>query len=95
MFDGPIFWMIMGALFVLVAVGIPLWMIDKGIVMNKVKWTLLIIWYLFLLLTVSAPLTAFAENEAVAGYRMALVFGVVAIISGVGLWRYLLASKSK
>lgn len=95
MVDSGLFWMIMGALFVLVAVGVPIWMKDNGILMNKLKWTLLIIWYLFVLLSVSAPLTAFAENESVAGYRMALVLGVISIITGVGLWRYLLKARVK
>lgn len=89
MFDGELFWMIMGALFVLVGVSAPIWMKDLKIKMNKVRWTLLVIWYLFVLLTVASPMTLIAENEVVAGYRIGMIFLVISIISGVALWRYL------
>lgn len=89
MFEGGFFWMIMGALFVLVGVSAPIWMKDLRIKMNKVRWTLLVIWYLFVLLTVASPMTLIAENEVVAGYRIGMIFLVIAIISGVALWRYL------
>lgn len=89
MFEGGFFWMIMGALFVLVGVSAPIWMKDLRIKMNKVRWTLLILWFLFVLLTVASPMTLIAENEVVAGYRIGMIFLVIAIISGVALWRYL------
>lgn len=90
MFEGGLFWMIMGALFVLVGISAPIWMKDLKIMMNKVRWTLLILWYLFVLLTIATPLTLIAENEAVGGFRIGMIFLVLAIISGVALWRYLL-----
>lgn len=89
MFDGGFFWMIMGALFVLLGIGAPIWAKDLGFVMTKVKWTISIIWYLFLLLTIAAPLTALAENEAQAAFRMGLVLLVITVVTGVGLFRYL------
>ena len=89
MFDGGFFWMIMGALFVLLGVGSTIWAKDLELNMTKGKWTLSIIWYLLLLLTVAAPLTALAENESVAAFRMMLVMVVITVISGVGLVRYL------
>lgn len=89
MFQGGLFWMIMGALLVLVGVSAPIWMKDLKIKMNKVRWTLLVIWYLFVLLTVASPMTLIAENEVVAGYRIGMIFLVISIISGVALWRYL------
>ena len=90
MFGGGLFWMIMGALFVLIGVSAPIWMKDLNIKMTKVRWGLLIIWYMFVLLTVATPMTLIAENEGVAGFRMGMIFFVIAIVSGVALWRYLL-----
>lgn len=95
MFEGGLFWMIMGALFVLVGISAPIWMEDLKIKMNKVRWTLLILWYMFVLLTVASPMTLIAENEAVAGYRMGMLFLVIAIVTGVALWRYLLTVGRK
>ena len=95
MFQGGFFWMIMGALFVLVGISAPIWMEDLKIKMNKVRWTLLIVWFLFVLLTVASPLTLIAENEAVAGFHIGLIFLVLAIITGVALWRYLLTVGRK
>lgn len=95
MFEGGLFWMIMGALFVLVGVSAPIWMEELKIKMNKVRWTLLILWYMFVLLTVASPMTLIAENEAVAGYRMGMLFLVIAIVTGVALWRYLLTVGRK
>lgn len=89
MFDGGLFWIIMGALFVLLGVGASIWAKDLGLVMTKFKWTLLVLWYLLLLLTIAAPMTALAENESVAAFRLMLVFVVITVISGVALARYL------
>ncbi len=90
MFSGGFFWMIMGALYVLLGVGAPIWAKDLGLHMTKGKWSLAIVWYLLLLLTVAAPLTALAENEGVAAFRMMMVLVVITAISGAGLARYLM-----
>lgn len=89
MFDGGLFWMIMGALFVLLGVGASVWAKDLGLNMTKLKWTLSAIWYLLLLLTVAAPMTALAENESVAAFRLMLVLVVITVITGVALLRFL------
>lgn len=90
MFSGGFFWMIMGALYVLFGIGAPIWAKDLGLHMTKGKWSLSIVWYLLLLLTVAAPLTALAENERVAAFRMMMVMVVITVISGAGLVRYLM-----
>jgi len=82
--------MIMGALYVLMGVSAPIWVKDLGLQMTKGKWAMSILWYLFLLLSVAAPLTALAENEGVAAFRMVMVLGVITVISGAGLVRYLM-----
>lgn len=89
MFQGGIFWMIMGALSVLVAIGATLWAKDLGLKMNWLRWVLVVAWYLLLMLTVASPFTLIGENEAAAGLRIIPFMLVPTIILGVGLWRLL------
>ncbi len=89
MFQGSIFWMIMGALSVLVGIGATLWAKDLGLKMTWLRWVLVVLWYLLLMLTVASPFTLIGENEAVAGYRIIPFLLVPTIILGVGLWRLL------
>ena len=90
MFSGGLFWMIMGALSVLVAVGAVYWAKDLGLKMTWWKWVLALVWYLVLMLTVAAPLTLVGENEPGAGLRLLPFLVVLTIVLGVGLWRLLL-----
>lgn len=89
MFDGALFWMIMGALSVLIAVSATIWAEDLGFKMTWLRWILVVLWYLLLLLTVASPFTLVGENEAVAGLRIIPFLLVPTIILGVGLWRLL------
>ena len=83
MFQGALFWMIMGALSVLIGIGAVIWAKDLGFKMNWFKWVLVVLWYLLLLLTVASPFTLIGENEAVAGYRIIPFLLVPTIILGV------------
>ena len=89
MFQGELFWMVMGALSVLIGIGAALWAKDLGFKMNWFKWVLVVIWYLLLLLTVASPFTMIGENEAVAGFRIIPFLVVPTVVLGVALWRYL------
>jgi hypothetical protein len=89
MFQGEIFWMIMGALSVLVGIGAVLWAQDLGLKMNWFKWVLVVLWYLLLWLTVASPLTLIGENEAAAGLKIIPFLVVPTGVLGVALWRYL------
>ena len=89
MFQGELFWMVMGALSVLIGISATLWAKDLDLKMNWFKWVLVVLWYLLLLLTVASPFTMIGENEAVAGYRIIPFLLVPTIVLGVGLWRYL------
>lgn len=91
MFQGGLFWMIMGALSVLVGIGATLWAKDLGLKMTWLRWVLVVVWYLLLMLTVASPFTLIGENEAVAGMRIIPFLVVPTIILGVGLWRLLQA----
>lgn len=91
MFEGGLFWMIMGTLSVLVGVSATLWAKDLGLKMNWLRWVLVVLWYLLLMLTVASPFTLVGENESVAGMRIIPFLLVPTIILGVGLWRLLQA----
>jgi hypothetical protein len=89
MFQGELFWMIIGALSVLMAISAPIWAKDLDLKMTWLRWILVVAWYLLLLLTVASPFTLIGENEAVAGFRIIPFLLVPTIILGVGLWRLL------
>lgn len=89
MFSGGLFWFIMGILFVLVAVGAKVWTEELGLKMTWWKWALAGLWYLLLNGTVALAFTFVGENETGAGVRSLLLFGIITVILGVGLWRLL------
>ena len=95
MFQGGLFWLIMGALSVLVGVSATLWAKDLGLKMNGFKWVLVALWYLLLLVTVASPFTLIGENEAVAGYRIIPFLLVPTVVLGVALWRFLKMGQEK
>jgi hypothetical protein len=89
MFDGALFWMVMGALWVLIGVSASIWAKDLGLKMNWWKWVLVVVWYLLVWLTVATPLTLIGENEAQAGLKIIPFLIVPVVVLGVALWRLL------
>ena len=62
---------------------------DRGIEFPWWKWALFLFWVLLAGFTLAFVGTSFGEGEPVAGTRGGLLFGLVTIISGAGLWRVL------
>lgn len=91
--NGNIFWLLMGMLFVLVGFGFKALADDRGWVLNWWKGLLAAIWYWILMLSFYAWGTLAGERES-AGFRIFLLGLFVSIILGVGLWR-LLSAKPK
>ena len=87
--DSAIFWMVMGALSVLVGISATYWAKDLGFKMNWFKWVLVVLWYLFFWLTVASPFTLIGENEATAGLKIIPFLLVPLVVFGVIIWRYL------
>jgi hypothetical protein len=83
--DVPVFWFIMGLLFVLVAAGAKTWAEELKLKMNWWKWVLVALWYGLLNLTIAVPFTFWGENEGRAGRASLLFLGIITIILGVGL----------
>ncbi len=89
-FNSGLFWFIEGIFACLVIIGIKIWMEDRGIPMPFWKWLLFGFWILFLGFTIAFIGTNIGENETTAAVKGGILFGLISIISGVGLWRLLL-----
>ena len=91
---GPLFWIVMGLLYAFLILGARVWFKDLGFQMYWWKWLITAFWFTFLSITVAGGFTLFGENEIKAGYYFLGLFGMVSIVSGVGIWR-LLSYKKK
>jgi hypothetical protein len=92
-FNSGLFWFIEGILACLVVVGLKITMEDRGIPMPLWKWTLFVAWVLLLVFTIAFIGTNIGEKEITAAKLGALVFGLLSIVTGVGLWRLLRLKK--
>jgi hypothetical protein len=83
------FWLIEGILCSIAFVGFKVWIEDRGIELNWWKWILMIFWVLIFGFTITLITTSLGEREIVAAFRGGIFFGVITIITFVGLWRLL------
>ncbi len=86
-FNSGFFWFVEGILFCVMLIGFATWARDKSISMRWWKWGAFLLWVLFAGFTIAFVGTSFGENEASAAIRGGIFFGIVAVISGVGVWR--------
>ncbi len=93
-FDGKIYWLLNGMLFILVAFGFKSFAEDRGWKLNWWKNLLAAVWYLIFSAGFYAWGTLIGENEASAGIKIFLFTLLIAFVLGVGLWR-LLSSGQK
>ena len=93
-FSNGTFWFVEGILLCLAVFGFKTWADDRGIRLNIWKWLLLGLWLLFFGFTITFVGTSLGENETTAALKGGIIFGLVAIISGVGLWRLIVSKKS-
>jgi len=89
-FNSGLFWFIEGIFACLVVIGLKIWMEDRGIPMPFWKWLLFGLWVLFFGFTIAFIGTNIGENEAAAAVKGGILFGLISVILGVGLWRLLL-----
>ncbi|MFC1724047.1 dehalogenase [candidate division KSB1 bacterium] len=95
-FNSGFFWFIEGILFCLVIAGFYTWTREKGILMTFWKWVLFFGWILLFGFTIAFTTTSLGENEPAAALRGGILFGIITILSGVGLWRFIISgSKTK
>jgi hypothetical protein len=88
-FHTGFFWFVEGIFVSLSVLGLKIWTEDRGIPMPFWKWLLLAIWVLLFGFTIAFVGTSLGEREGTAAWLGGLIFGLISIVSGVGLWRLL------
>ncbi|WP_066014695.1 hypothetical protein [Endozoicomonas atrinae] len=85
----PPFWMLLGALQVLVFAGAGQWAKHFQLAMNWWKWSLVGGWWFSLLLTIAGAFTLLGENEGNAGWYFLGFVGTGLIVGGAILLKVL------
>jgi hypothetical protein len=93
-FNSGFFWFLQGILFCLVLAAFGTWMKDRGVSMNVWRWSALVIWLVLAGFTLAFVGTSLGENEPTAALRGGILFGLVTILVGVVLARFVF-SKPK
>jgi bacteriorhodopsin len=88
-FTSGTFWFLEGILAALIVTGFKTWMEDRGVPMTVWKWILFVLWVLWLGFTIAFITTSIGENETNAAVKGGIIFSLIAVIAGVGLWRLL------
>jgi hypothetical protein len=89
-FTGGFFWFIEGILFTIMLLAFRAWAQDRAIPMPYWKWIALGAWVLLAGFTIAFIGTSLGENEPTAAVRGGILFGVIVVISGAGVWRLLM-----
>jgi hypothetical protein len=93
-FNSGMFWFMEGIFACLFVVGFKFWMEDRGVPMPFWKWGLIGIWILLFGFTIAFVGTNLGEKEPHAALLGGIVFGLITMILGVGLWRLLQVGKN-
>lgn len=93
-FTSGLFWFIEGIFACLVVLGLKIWAEDRDIPMPWWKWILSFLWLVWVGFTLAFVGTSLGEGEPHAALMGGIIFGVVSVILGVGLWRLLRFSGS-
>lgn len=89
-FNSGFFWFVEGILFVFVILGLAAWARERGVRMSAVKWILFVLWIGLAGFAIAFVGTSFGEGESVAAIRGGLLFGLISVIAGVGVWRVII-----
>lgn len=87
---GPLFWIVMGLLYAVLIYAFAGWTKDKNIKMTWWKWALSAGFYLIASLSLASSFTMLGEKEATTFRMMLLISGMVSVILGVLLYRFVL-----
>lgn len=88
-FNTGSFWFVEGILFVIVLLAFRAWTHDRGLVMTWWKWALFVIWVFIAGFTIAFVGTSLGEGEPSAALKGGILFGVITVIAGAGVWRLL------
>ena len=86
-FNSGFFWFAEGILCCIVVLGIWAWALDRAIPIPWWKWLAVGMWALFTGFTIAFVGTSLGEGEPTAAVQGGIMFGIVAVLSGVGVWR--------
>ena len=86
-------WMILGISVTIVIWSLLKWNCQRDVPFRWWEWLTIGIWGIALVLTAAFMGTTLGEGEPQATLRGGIFFGLIIIITGVGLWRRLLTSK--
>ncbi len=86
-FNSGILWFFEGIILCLVIIGFNVWMKERNIPMPFWKWIVFLIWIIIFGFTISFIGTSMGEGEINAAIKGGILFGLITVISGVGLWR--------
>jgi hypothetical protein len=92
-FDSALFWFAEGILFSVMLLGLKVWAQDRGVTMQWWKWTTFLAWVLLTGFTIAFVGTSLAEHETSAAVRGGIFFGMITVLSGVGVWRIVMIGK--
>jgi len=93
-FNSGFFWFVEGILFVVMILGVRALLQDRGAGVAFWKWGIFVAWVVVGGFTIAFVGTSLGEGEPVAAQRGGLLFGLLTIISGVGVWRLLLSGPT-
>ncbi len=85
-FNSGFFWFVEGILCCIVVLGIRAWALDRAIAMPWWKWLAVGMWALFTGFTIAFVGTSLGEGEPTAAVHGGIMFGIVSVLSGVGVW---------
>ncbi|MGF1759513.1 hypothetical protein L4D76_16520 [Photobacterium sagamiensis] len=91
----PLFWMLLGAVQVMVFAGANQWAKEYQLGMNWWKWALAGGWWFSFVLTIAGAFTLLGENEGNAGWYFLGFAGTLLVIGGAVLLKVLLMLKPK
>lgn len=94
-FNSGTFWFVEGILAVMAVIGLKVWMEDRNTPMPLWKWPLVGLWMLMIGFTIAFIGTSVGENELVAAEKGGIIFSVICVIAGAGLWRVLQIGRVK
>ena len=93
-FNSGYFWFFEGIVFVVVLMAVRAMLQERGIKAAPWKWALFVLWIFLGGFTIAYVGTSYGEGEPVAAVKGGILFGLITVISGVGIWRLLLAKSN-
>ena len=93
-FNSGFFWFLEGICFCAAFIGFRIWLQDRKIKMLFRKWLIVFLWIFIFVFTIAFITTSIGENEITAAFKGGIVFGIITVLTGVTIWRWILSAKN-